>query len=387
MPTAAHTITEDLDTADLEARLAALQQGQDPDETFAAAGRGVDRLTQEYGWANEEADHRYYSPLSDAADEYVVWSRNPGQRVFTGIDEFDDAMRGLAPSELMLVVGYAHSGKTVFTTQVIMNNTDRNVAVFSPDETRVLVLIKLFSILHGIGAEEVEQRLQQRDSEMEGMLRSFATEHFPNLGVFDEVSDLTLFDKALDEYEAVHGKCELVVIDYAQLITGAGEDVGGTINAIKAWGKRRRVPIILLHQSSRSKGAGGSKVTIDSGGYGGEQQALFLVGVRRKKNQYQAIIKELEEKIAAASSQKTIDRYEDLKADAEYELKKHEHTITFSLVKNKRPPGRLVDDLDFMLDPDTGRVHSFDSRGTGAVTGGWSQTSAFDDDNDEEEPF
>lgn len=381
MPTTAHPITEDLDLDTIEARLAALKAGQDPDDTFANDVELVDRISPPE--QEQRGDHRYFTPLQDAADEYVAWSRNPGQRIYTGIDAFDEAMRGLAPSELMLVVGFAHSGKTVFTTQVVMNNAHRNVVIFSPDETRVLVLIKLFSIMHGIGAEEVEQRLQQQDGEMEDLLRNFVSEHFPHLGVFDEISDLTLFDTALDEYEAVHGRCECVVIDYAQLITGAGEDVAVTINAIKAWGKRRRVPIILLHQSSRSKGAGGSKVTIDSGGYGGEQQALFLVGVRRKKSQYQQLINDLEEKIQASSQQSTKDRLQDQKADAEYELRKHKDTITFSLVKNKRPPGRLVDDLDFILDPDTGRVHEFDPRGTGAVTSGptWQQ-QGFDPEDD-----
>lgn len=362
MPTAAHTVTEEMDMDTIEARLAALKGGQDPDDVFA----------EEKAFF-PEVDHRYYAPLSDAAEEYVRWSRNPGERIYTGIDEFDLAMRGLAPSELMLVVGYAHSGKTVFTTQVVQHNHDKNVVIFSPDETRVLVLIKLFSIEHGIGAEEIEQRLQQRDTEMEDMLRSFAKDRFPNLAVFDEISDLTLFDQAMDEYESVHGKCRLVVIDYAQLITGAGEDVSGTINAIKGWGKRRRVPIILLHQSSRSKGAGGSKVSIDSGGYGGEQQALFLVGVRRKKNQYQAMIDELEEKIFGASQQGTKDRLDDLLHDAEYELKRHENTITFSLVKNKRPPGRLVDDLDFVLDPTCGKVKPMMQGGAHSKVNAWEQ--------------
>lgn len=361
MATASHAVTEELGAEGIQARLDALRAGIDPDQAEL-----ISDVAHHF-----PDNHRYYAPLSDAADEYVTWSREPGVRIYTGIDEFDDAMRGIAPSELMLVVGYAHSGKTVFTTQVILNNKARNVAMFSPDETRVLVLIKLFSIFHGIGAEEIEMRLQQGDPEMEHKLRTFASDNFPHLAVFDEVSDLTLFDQALNEYEEVHGKTELVVIDYAQLVSGAGEDVSGIINAIKAWGKRRKVAIILLHQSSRSKGAGGSKVTIDSGGYGGEQQALFLVGVRRKKNQYMAMVDDLEERILTASNQPTKDRLSDQLDDAKYELKRHEHTITFSLVKNKRPPGRLVDDIDFTLDPDTGRVRPFDGSAPG--TQSWQQ--------------
>lgn len=364
MPTSSHSVTEPLGADDLARRLDLLKQGKDPDLVAEPQG-SADMQMDPIGSDEISTGYKYFAPLSAAADEYVSWSRNPGSRIYTGIDEFDEAMRGLAPSELMIVQGFAHSGKTVFTTGVIMHNANKRVCMFSPDETRVLVLIKLFSIDTGLGAEEIEQRLQQRDEEMEQQLREFAVHKFPNLGVYDEISDLTLFDTALDEYElAVGGKCELVVIDYAQLIVGAveGADVAGTINAIKSWGKRRQVPIILLHQSSRSKGAGGMKVRIDSGHSGGEQQAIFLVGVRRKRDQYQALVDDLDEKIRTTQAEATRQRYEDLKADAEYELRRHRNTVTFSLVKNKRPPSRLVDDVDFVLDPDTGRVRPFDAR-------------------------
>jgi hypothetical protein len=39
-----------------------------------------------------------------------------------------------------------------------------------------------------------------------------------------------------------------------------------------------------------------------------------------------------------------------------YDLRVHEYTITMSLLKNKRPAGMLVDDVDFELDVRTGRL-------------------------------
>jgi hypothetical protein len=39
-----------------------------------------------------------------------------------------------------------------------------------------------------------------------------------------------------------------------------------------------------------------------------------------------------------------------------YDLRVHEYTITLSLLKNKRPAGMLVDDVDFELDVKTGRL-------------------------------
>jgi hypothetical protein len=43
-----------------------------------------------------------------------------------------------------------------------------------------------------------------------------------------------------------------------------------------------------------------------------------------------------------------------------HEAKVHEHTVTVSLLKNKRPAGQLVDDIDFELDTATGRLRELD---------------------------
>lgn len=350
MPSAAHDIVAELTEDDIAARLATLVEGGDltigdepPVGTFTA----------------KPAPYRYLRPWEEAADEYVQFSRDRGRRVYTGIEDFDGAMRGLAPKELLLVIGHAHQGKTVFATQMLFHNRERRIALFTPDETRVLVLVKLASIIHGMSAEDIEWALADNDPEVEQMLRDVARQHFPNMAVFDEITDLVVMRKALDECEAWWGdKADLVVIDYADLVTGCGEDTASKLNAIKSFGKQRDVPLVLLHQTSRSAGAGGQKLGISSGGFGGEQQATFMVGVRRKKSQYQALLDELNAKLNTAM--KGHDAIQDAIADAEYELKRHRDTVTFSLVKNKRPPSRLIDDMDFILDSRNGRVRPFD---------------------------
>lgn len=373
MPSAAHTITDELTEDEIERRLAMLMAGEDPDaqaminDTIAETGLAPadlrtpqsisDAAAQSILLREHAAGYHFFKPFVDAADEYVAWSRSPGTRIYTGIDEFDAVMRGVAPKELCLIVGYAHSGKTVFTTQVLFHNKHRRLALFTPDETRVLVLVKLASIIYGVSAEDIEYRLRDGDAAMEERLRDVARKHFPNLAVFDDISDMGAMDKALNEAEKHWGEpVEGIIIDYADLVTGCGEDIPSKMNAIKAWGKSRNAATFLLHQTSRSSGSAGRKMKIDSGGFGGEQQALFMVGVRRKKNQFLSLIEDLEEKIATASNPNAIDKYEDQLRTAQYELEAHKNTITFSLVKNKRPPSKLVDDTDFVLDPNTGRV-------------------------------
>jgi hypothetical protein len=110
--------------------------------------------------------------------------------------------------------------------------------------------------------------------------------------------------------------------------------------------------MLVLHQTSRTAGADGAKLTMSSGSYGGEQQATSIIGVRRKKYQIAAEINELIEKLDRSHSERAQDRLDYLRSEARI----HEFTVTVSLLKNKRPAGQLVDDIDFELDTATGRL-------------------------------
>lgn len=91
---------------------------------------------------------------------------------------------------------------------------------------------------------------------------------------------------------------------------------------------------------------------MSSGAFGGEQQATAILGVRRRKYEIQTEINELIEKLNRSSSERLQERLDYLR----YEAKIHEHTVTINLLKNKRPAGQLVDDVDFELNAMTGRL-------------------------------
>jgi hypothetical protein len=146
-------------------------------------------------------------------------------------------------------------------------------------------------------------------------------------------------------------KPDLVVVDYLELVE-AGEMVPEKAGYLKGFGRRHDVPLLVLHQTSRSSGAEGRKLTMSSGAYGGEQQATSIIGVRRKKYEIMAEIQELRERLDKNHNERYQERLESLV----YDLRVHEYTITMSLLKNKRPAGMLVDDVDFELDVRTGRL-------------------------------
>jgi hypothetical protein len=137
------------------------------------------------------------------------------------------------------------------------------------------------------------------------------------------------------------------------LLQGGGEDVPSKANTIKAFGKRHHVPLIVLHQSSRTGGSDGKKQTISSGAYGGEQQASHIIGVRRKKFEIQAQIREIDEKLAkGTATERHLERLDFLR----YEERIHENTVTLNLVKCKRPASTLLDDIDYEIEAGTGRL-------------------------------
>lgn len=342
----------------IQDRMEAMQRGEDPDNPGTAGPREQAELapTQHTTWTDHGKP--LFRPLEEAADEYIEWSKRPEQRAYTGIGPLDQAMRGIAPGEFCMVVGYVHSGKTVLVTQVLLSQPQQKMVLFTPDETRVLVLIKLASMVHNMSAEDMEQAIANGDTEVEDLIRNTAREAFPNLAVFDETMTVSKMDRAIDEVSDHWGEePKLVLFDYADLLA-EGEDTRYKMGCFKNWTNERKVPLMLLHQSSRTSGSDGAQVTIDSGGYGGEAQSTFVIGVRRKKNQYGARIRDLEEKLATQTNPNP--RIDEQIAEARYELRKHENTITVNLVKNKRPPARLVDDLDWHIDPLTGMIKPLD---------------------------
>lgn len=298
------------------------------------------------------SDYRMYTPLSEAADSFVRWAQSPQERVHLGIKRIDEEMRGIAPGELAMMLGFAHGGKTLVLLHALRQNRDKHIALFIPDEPRQLVLTKLTCIHNNIDARELEARVASDDEDAINLLRATAEEHFPNLAVFDQPLTASDMERAYNEVTDVWGQVpDLVVVDYLDLVE-AGETVPDKATFLKSFGRRHDIPMLVLHQTSRTAGADGAKLTMSSGSYGGEQQATSIIGVRRKKYQIIAEMNELTEKLDRSHSERAVERLEFLRHD----LRIHEYTVTVSLLKNKRPAGQLVDDIDFELDAATGRL-------------------------------
>lgn len=299
---------------------------------------------------------RYYKPLADAALEYERWATTPNERILLGIDPIDMATGGIARGHLALLIGHSHNGKTqvlLHCLRHICAGGGSDVLYFCPDEPRTLTLSKLVAVHHNIPTWRLEEGIAHGDREMTDLLHTTATEDFKNLTVYDMPLVPLDLEAAYNEWCQINGKePALVVVDYLDLIE-AGETIPDKANYIKAFGRRHDIPLLCLHQTSRSAGADGKELTISSGSYGGEQQATLMLAVRRKRYELQARIRELREKNERTHSERIADEISFL----EREQAVHQYTLTISLVKNKLRSNTLVPETDFEIDTDTGRLY------------------------------
>jgi len=320
-------------------------------ERWAKVGRG-ESIAPSDSSIGTNSKPALYRPLSDSITDYVHWAQHPDERIYFGFPDLDEQVRGVAPAEMCLINGFSHSGKTLFLLQILVANRDKNVVYFCPDEPRTLTLIKLACLVHRIEGRRLEQMIASNDPEGIQLLNQTANEWFPNLAVFDQFMSLSDMEKAMIEVDRYLGQPALMVFDYLELLSG-DETVPAKANTIKAFGKRHNIPLIVLHQSSRTAGADGRKQTISSGAYGGEQQASHIVGVRRKKFEIESQIRDIVEKLdKSTANERMLERLDTLR----YESQLHENTVTINLVKCKRQDAMLLDDIDFEIEQGTGRL-------------------------------
>jgi hypothetical protein len=302
------------------------------------------------GWVALEAApvFEHVRPLSDARKRFVREAQS-NRRLMLGWDVFDREMRGVSPGHLMMLTGYSHSGKTLVALNILHANRTKRIALFTPDEPAPLVLTKLASMVFGIPARQLEEQVRDADHTALRMLDE-VVEEFPNLLIFDRPLTPKLMRQSYTEACEHWGDVgDLAVIDYLDLVR-AGESVVTKADAIKAFGTEHDVPLMVLHQTSRSAGTNGRPMRIDSGNFGGETWATFQLGIWRKRN---AIVGELYELAQRTQDEWVRWRTEYLRA----ELPRHEYTLTVNLNKNKRPGGRLIEEgVDFELSLDTGHL-------------------------------
>lgn len=278
-----------------------------------------------------QAEYTYVRPFARAADELIDVVQNAEGRWLFGIPDIDTRVRGVGRGELMYVTGEAHSGKTQVVLQSVVNNPGARVVIFTPDEVDTLILMKLVGITHGVNAEILEQQIRAGSETYVEMVRTVAASTFANLIVVDDALGFEAMSVALAEAEHHWGApADCVIVDFLELLPGSADTDGVQSKSqdLKRWTKNHDVPMICIHQASRSSGKRGQARGMRAMRYGGENDAIFVLEVFRKAED-----EELEE----------------------VERERLKNTVTVNIAKNKRPPSRKGQ-FDLYLDPECGLV-------------------------------
>ena len=290
------------------------------------------------GAAGPPSQPNRWSLSTSVVDNLIGFIRNPAERWYLGFPEIDLATRGIGKGEVLMVVGRSHTGKSQMLLNGIVtnlvNDPEAHVVIFSMDEPRELVAMKLFCLLQGRSSPEVEEAIKANDADTIAALRETAKAELSRVAIVDESLALDAMTATMDETREWWG-CDpsFVMIDYLELMPGGESDATGVTSkaqAVKRWAKTQRVPIGLVHQAGRGASTPGYSAGIYAGRYGGEQEAIFVIEVYRKKDRYGL---------------------------SDWEVRYHENSINLNVCKNKRTA--RMGDHTYYLDPLNGHIHPY----------------------------
>jgi replicative DNA helicase len=218
---------------------------------------------QELLFAVSESNlHRDVVPLDIAlrrfADQISARADDHNEGVPTGFASLDAKTGGLQPSDLILLAGRPGLGKTSFALNIMWNAavTKKTCAIFSLEMSELQVVQRLVSMTSEIDGNRMRRG---RLSDVEFRSISAASDELQKAPIYvEESSQLTVTDILAKSRRLQAEKgLDLVVVDYLQLIEGAGDDEGRVqevariSRALKAIARELQVPVLAVSQLSR----------------------------------------------------------------------------------------------------------------------------------------
>ena len=289
---------------------------------------------------SEEGDkYKFFKPTSEAVDKWVQYAKGSHDCFYLGLQDIDSKMRGIWPSDVLVVTGRAHSGKSAVLLSSIARNLQENPdfygVIYTPDEPEILVVSKLYALLFKRNLAEVEEALRTEDrdivSEINEARDGFLdrVKIFPNAMTFEDMSE------AMSECEDYwQSKPGFVMVDFLEHLPKASgyEGVSNVLKGLKEWAEHQNLPVGLVHQSGKSSQRGTSN-GMNSGKFNADEYAIQQLNVFRKR--------------------------EDPKLSDE-ERRIHSVSVSLDLCKNKRPPCQITSPpIDYYMDPACGFVREY----------------------------
>ncbi len=205
-----------------------------------------------------------------------------GHREVTGLEthftDFDRMTSGLQKSELVIIAARPSMGKTAWAINIAQNAAVRGaavVAVFSLEMSKESLLRRMLASEALVDQQKIQKGYTSREDQAR---LTEALERLTEAHIFiDDTPAISLTEMRAKarRLRQMHGRLDLIVIDYLQLMTGGSpggpgvgkrgyenrtQEVSAVSRGLKALAKELNLPVIALSQLSRaSEQRGGDK--------------------------------------------------------------------------------------------------------------------------------
>jgi replicative DNA helicase len=178
----------------------------------------------------------------------------------TGFVDLDDRMSGLHKSNLIILAARPSMGKTALALNIASNvalQGKKNVVIFSLEMSRHELALRMLACEARVDARRVhEGRLG--GGEMTLFIEAFKRMLHASI-IVDDTPALTILDlRARARRLKKEGLCDLILVDYLQMIRGSGrtdsreQEISEISRMLKAIAKELEVPVVALSQLNRT---------------------------------------------------------------------------------------------------------------------------------------
>ena len=188
----------------------------------------------------------------------------------TGFTDLDRLTSGWQPSDLIILAARPGMGKTAFVLALARNaamDFNKGVAIFSLEMANTQLVQRLISLEAEIPGMKMRSGKME---EYEWQQLHTVIERMSEIPIFiDDTPGINVFElRAKCRRLKMQHDIQLIIIDYLQLMTGAGgnkttnreQEISAISRALKGLAKELNVPVIALSQLSRAvETRGGSK--------------------------------------------------------------------------------------------------------------------------------
>ncbi len=256
---------------DISAKAAKVDVASEPKEQIVEAEQALYQLGEQ--GQSESGFQSFLKAVTDAVNmANAAYEREGGLAgLSTGLDDLDQKLGGLHPSDLLILAGRPSMGKTALATNIAFNIAKKYRKGTLSDGREGAVdggVVGFFSL--EMSAEQLAGRILSEASEISShKIRQGDMDETEFRRFVEAAKDLEACPLYIDDTAAIpisqlsararrlkrtHG-LDLLIIDYLQLVRGTSEnrvqEIGEISMGLKAIAKELEIPVIALSQLSR----------------------------------------------------------------------------------------------------------------------------------------